>query len=52
MKKIQIISDKNKKSQEIKKKVVRELTKAKTLGNQKTIDRIQYLLLNNKPLRN
>ena len=22
------------------------------LGNQKTIDRIQYLLLNNKPLRN
>ena len=37
MKKIQIISDKNKKSQEIKKKVVRELIKAKTFGNQKTI---------------
>ena len=24
----------------------------KLLGNQKTLDRIQYLLLNNKPLRN
>jgi hypothetical protein len=22
------------------------------LGNQKTLDRIQYLLMNNKPLRN
>ena len=37
MKKIQIISDKNKKSQEIKKKVLKELNKIKFLNLQRTI---------------
>ncbi len=37
MKKIQIISDKNKKSQEIKKKVLKELNKIKFLNFQRTI---------------
>ncbi len=37
MKKIQIISDKNKKSQEIKKKVIKELNKTKFLNLQRTI---------------
>ena len=37
MKKIQIISDKNKKSQEIKKKVLKELNKTKFLNLQRTI---------------